>query len=68
MKWFNPPRTLLQLKKRAQLYLLAINIILATTNLLTMNHKLNRIDDITNSQMILYCRTVNFTDTICAEQ
>ena len=68
MKWFNPPKTLLQVKKRAQLYLLTINIILATANLITMTNKLDNIGNISNDKIILYCRTINFTDTICAEQ
>ena len=48
MKWFNPPKTLLQVKKRAQLYLITINIILATVNLITMTNKLDNIGNISN--------------------
>ena len=37
MKWFNPPRTLLQLKKRAQLILLFFNIIIASATLFKLD-------------------------------
>ena len=33
MKWFDPPRSLLQVKKRAQLILLFFNIIIASVKL-----------------------------------
>jgi len=33
MKWFDPPRSLLQVKKRAQLILLFFNIIIASVTL-----------------------------------
>jgi hypothetical protein len=61
MKWWNPPKTLEGLKKRGQWYLLTINIIVATANFLLLGSTLDK------PQMILYCRTVSFTDTICAE-
>ena len=64
MKLWNPPKTLEELRKRGQWYLLTLNIIIATINLLLLSSKLDRLDD----RMVLYCRTINFTDTVCQQQ
>ena len=52
------------LKKRGQLIILCGNVLLTALNLIVVSHKLDNM----NQQMILYCRTIDFTDTICAEQ
>ena len=39
MKWFNPPRTLLQVKKRGQLVLLFMNIIIASVTLFKLDQQ-----------------------------
>ena len=64
MKWFDPPKTIEGLKKRGQLYLLLINIIIATTNFFVLVDRLER----PQGKMVLLCRTINFTDTACLEQ
>jgi len=51
-------------KKRIQLILLIANVLLASGNLFILSTKLESLED----KMLLYCRTVNFTDTICQEQ
>ena len=52
------------LKKRGQLIILCGNVLLTALNLIVVSHKLDNM----NQQMISYCRTIDFTDTICAEQ
>lgn len=52
------------LKKRGQLIILCGNVLLTALNLIVVSHKLDNM----NQQMILYCRTIDFTHTICAEQ
>jgi len=64
MKWFDPPKTLDAIKKRAQIILLCCNVLLACANLLIVSDKLDRL----GQKMVLYCQTVNFIETICAEQ
>jgi len=39
MKWFNPPRTLLQVKKRGQFILLFMNIIIASVTLFKLDQQ-----------------------------
>jgi len=62
MKLWDPPKTLRGLKKRGQLYLLALNVIITTFNFVYMTQRLDRGDE----QLVLLCRTINFTDTVCA--
>ena len=64
MKLWNPPKTLEEIKKRAQISLLMLNIIIASVNLIILSTKL----DTLGQRMVLYCSTVNYTDTICQEQ
>ena len=52
------------LKMRAQVILLVINLIVACANMVIVTQRL----DTLGMKMVLYCRTVNFTDTICQEQ
>jgi len=55
---------LIGLKKRGQIILLVGNVLLTCANLLIVSYKLDNLGE----GMILYCRTINFTDTICQEQ
>ena len=64
MKLWDPPKTWEGLKKRGQMYLLFLNIMVALINLFLLSTRLDRLD----SRMVLYCRTVNFTDTVCQQQ
>ena len=52
------------LKLRAQIILLVINLIVACSNIIIVTQRL----DTLGMKMVLYCRTVNYTDTICQEQ
>jgi len=63
MKWWDPPKTLEGLKKRGQLYLLTLNVIITTVNFLYMTQKLDRGDE----QLVLLCRVLNYTDTVCVQ-
>ena len=58
MKWFNPPRTLLQLKKRGQLYLLGVNIMIATITLF-------KLDQPPQSQMYSICQRQYDGSVVC---
>ena len=53
-----------QLKKRGQIILLVFNVLIASGNMLILSTKLDKM----GQGMILYCRVVNFTDTVCVEQ
>lgn len=53
-----------KLKKRGQIILLVFNVLLASGNMLILSTKLDKM----GQGMILYCRVVNFTDTVCVEQ
>ena len=53
-----------QLKKRGQIILLVFNVLLASGNMFILSTKLDKM----GQGMILYCRVVNFTDTVCVEQ
>jgi len=61
MKFLNLPKSLDGLKKRGQLYLLFLNLMIAFTNLYMLSSRLD------NPRMVLYCRVVNFTESICVE-
>ena len=63
MKWWDPPKTLEGLKKRGQLYLLLLNVIITTVNFLYMTQRLDRGEE----QMVLLCRVLNYTDTVCVQ-
>ena len=52
------------LKKRGQIILLVGNVFLVCANLWIVSHKLDTLGE----PMVLYCRTINFTDTVCQEQ
>lgn len=52
------------LKKRAQLILLMLNLLLVTGNTYIMSTKLDKL----GQGMILYCRVIDFTDSVCMEQ
>jgi hypothetical protein len=52
------------LKLRAQIILLVLNLGVACANIFIVTQRL----DTLGQKMLLYCRTVNFTDTICQEQ
>ena len=52
------------LRLRAQIILLVINLFVACANTIVVTQRL----DTLGTKMLLYCRTVNYTDTICQEQ
>lgn len=51
-------------KQRAQIILLVTNLFVACANTVIVTQRL----DTLGTKMLLYCRTVNYTDTICQEQ
>jgi hypothetical protein len=59
MKWFDPPRTLLQVKKRGQLILLFMNIIIASVTLFKLDQKQPRSYSVCqqqyNGSVVCYC-------------
>lgn len=52
------------LKLRSQVILLVINLCVGCANMFIVTQRLDSL----GVKMVLYCRTVNFTDTICQEQ
>lgn len=60
MKLWNPPKDLKDLRKRASLYLLVINVIVATTNLVMLSSR--------NEPRTMVCRIATFTTSVCVEQ
>ena len=60
MKLWNPPKDLKDFRKRASLYLLVINVIVATTNLVMLSSK--------NEPRTMVCQIASFTTSVCVEQ
>ncbi|CAF34071.1 hypothetical protein S-PM2d007 [Synechococcus phage S-PM2] len=55
---------LILVKKRSQIVLLILNIIIASANLVTVTESLDK----NVPKMLLYCQSINHTTTICQEQ
>ena len=64
MKWFDPPKTWDEIKKRSQITLLLLNIIVASCNLIILSGKLDRL----GQKTIIFCEMSSMTTSVCVEQ
>ena len=64
MKWFDPPKTIEAMKKRAQVSLLMLNIIIAGVNLIILTTKLETL----GQKTIFFCQMNSMTTSVCVEQ
>ena len=64
MKLWNPPKSLKDLRKRASLYLLIVNVIVATTNMWLLSL---RLDDL-NKPRTMMCKMVSLQTIVCADK
>ncbi len=64
MKLWDPPRSLKDLRKRASLYLLLVNVIVATTNLVMLSA---RLDDLSKPRTMV-CQMVSMRTIACADK
>jgi hypothetical protein len=64
MKLWDPPRSLKDLRKRASLYLLLVNVIVATTNLIMLSA---RLDDLSKPRTMV-CQMVSMRTIACADK
>ena len=64
MKWFDPPKTIEAMKKRAQVSLLMLNIIIAGVNLIILTTKLETL----GQKTVFVWQMNSMTTSVCVEQ
>jgi len=64
MKWFNPPKTFEIFKKRIQISLLMLNLVITSANLILVASRLDRL----GMRTVYYCQMDSPVTSICLEQ